>query len=188
MCGRYNFMVEEDDEIMEILQKLNEKYQNAQTTTGEVFPTNQAPIIVKEAKSITPTLSAWGYPKFDGKGVIINARSESAFEKKTFRDSLLTRRCIIPSTGFYEWDKQKRKHFFRLEHTNALYMAGLYSVFKGEMRYVVLTTNANASMEGIHERMPLIIPKENMESWILEDNKTNYFLHTTPPKLSVAVV
>ncbi|MFT4145262.1 MAG: SOS response-associated peptidase [Mobilitalea sp.] len=189
MCGRYNIMFEEDDdEIMEIFQKLNEKYQNSLVKIGEVFPTDLAPIIVKEAKSVKPMLCAWGFPKFDGKGVIINARSETAFEKKTFRDSLLTRRCIIPSTGFYEWDKQKRKHLFRLEDTNALYMAGLYSIYKGEMRYVILTTNANESMEGIHDRMPLIIPKEDLETWILEDNKTNYFLHTTPPKLRATVV
>jgi putative SOS response-associated peptidase YedK len=183
MCGRYNFTVEQSDEIMEILEKLNAKFQGKEARTGEVFPTNLAPILIEEDKEISPTLSVWGFPKFDQKGVIINARAETAFEKKTFRDSLVNRRCIIPSTGFYEWDSEKRKFQFRQEGTNALYMAGLYSYYQKEMRYVILTTEANESMKEIHTRMPLVIPKEEIGTWIMEDMATNDFLKRVPPQL-----
>ncbi|HWT73355.1 MAG TPA: SOS response-associated peptidase [Mobilitalea sp.] len=183
MCGRYNFTVEQSDEVLEILEKLNAKFQGKEARTGEVFPTNLAPILIEEKKEISPTLSVWGFPKFDGKGVIINARSETAFEKKTFRDSLLNRRCIIPSTGFYEWDSEKRKYLFRLEGTNALYMAGLYMYSGEEMRYVILTTDANESMKEIHNRMPLVILKEDIGTWIMDHHVTNDILHRVPPQL-----
>lgn len=183
MCGRYNFTVEQSDEVMEILEKLNAKFQGREVKTGEVFPTNQVPILIEEKSEVSPTLSIWGFPKFDGKGVIINARSETAFEKKTFRDSLLNRRCIIPSTGFYEWDSEKKKFLFRLEGTSALYMAGLYSFYKDEMRYVILTTDANASMKDIHNRMPLVIPKDDINTWIMDNQATNDLLRREPPQL-----
>jgi putative SOS response-associated peptidase YedK len=183
MCGRYNFTLEESEEIMEILEKLNEKFQGNKIQTGEIFPTNLAPILIEEKEEVSPALSAWGFPKFDGKGVIINARSETAFEKKTFRDSLVNRRCIIPSTGFYEWNSQKKKFLFNLEDSNTLYMAGLYSHYRDELRFVVLTTDANESMKEIHSRMPIIIPKAEIETWIMDYQSTNDILHRVPPQL-----
>lgn len=183
MCGRYNFTVEQSDEILEILEKLNAKFQGKEARQGEVFPTNLAPILIEEEKQIAPTLSIWGFPKFDQKGVIINARAETAFEKRTFRDSLINRRCIIPSTGFYEWDKDKKKFLFRMDGTNALYMAGFYTNYKDEMRYVILTTDANESMKEIHNRMPLVIPKMEIATWIMDDSATNDLLKRVPPQL-----
>lgn len=183
MCGRYNFTVEESDEIREILEKLNAKTHGKEVRNGEVFPTNQVPLLINEQGSTGPALSIWGFPKFDKKGVIINARSETAFEKRTFRDSLINRRCIIPSTGFYEWDREKRKHIFRMEGYSALYMAGLYNFYQNEMRFVILTTDANESIEDIHHRMPLVIPKDEIDAWIMDDKVTNDILHRIPPSL-----
>ncbi len=183
MCGRYNFTVEQTEEVIEILEKLNAKFQGKEYKTGEIYPTNLAPILIEEEKDVSPTLSNWGFPKFDEKGVIINARAESAFEKKTFRDSLLNRRCIVPSTGFYEWDDNKRKYLFRMEGTNTLYMAGLYLYYRDEMRFVVLTTEANDSMKDIHNRMPLVIPKKEIKTWIMDNQATNELLHRVPPML-----
>jgi putative SOS response-associated peptidase YedK len=183
MCGRYNFTVEQSDEVIEILEKLNAKYQGREVRTGEVFPTNVAPILIEEKEEVSPVPSIWGFPKYNEKGVIINARAESAFEKKTFRDSLLNRRCIIPSTGFYEWDGEKRKYLFRLEGTNALYMAGIYTFYRDEMRFVILTTDANESMKDVHSRMPLIIPKNEINTWLFDQSVTNDMLHRVPPQL-----
>jgi len=183
MCGRYNFTVEQNEEMIEILEKLNAKFQGKEARTGEIFPTNLAPILIEEQKEVSPVYSIWGFPKFDGKGVIINARSETVFEKKMFRDSLLNRRCIIPSTGFYEWDNEKKKFLFQIEGTVVLYMAGVYTYYRDEMRYVILTTEANESMKGIHNRMPLVIPKKEIATWIMEDGATNELLRRVPPQL-----
>jgi putative SOS response-associated peptidase YedK len=183
MCGRYNFTVEQSEEVMEILNKLNAKFQGKQAAKGEIFPTNLAPILIEEKDEVSPVLSNWGFPKYDGKGVIINARAETAFEKRTFRDSLINRRCIIPSTGFYEWDDRKQKFLFRMEGTNALYMAGFYSIFKDELRYVILTTDANESMREVHTRMPLVIAKNEIDTWIRDCQATNELLKRVPPLL-----
>jgi putative SOS response-associated peptidase YedK len=188
MCGRYNFTVEQNDEILEILEKLNAKFHNTAVKTGDVYPTNQAPILTLDQEEISPTISAWGFPKFDEKGVIINARSETAFEKRTFRDSLLNRRCIIPSTGFYEWDSEKRKFLFRMEGTKVLYMAGLYTRYGEELRFVILTAEANDSMKEIHTRMPLVIPKQEVSTWIKDAQATGDFLKRVPPMLVREVV
>ena len=183
MCGRYNFTVEQNEEIIEILEKLNAKFQGKEVRTGEVFPTNQAPILIEEKREVSPTLSIWGFPKFDQKGVILNARAETAFEKRTFRESLLNRRCIVPSTGFYEWNSEKKKFLFRLEGTKTLYMAGLYTHYKDEMRYVILTTEANESIKEVHTRMPLVIPKREIDTWIMDNMATNDLLKRVPPQL-----
>ncbi len=183
MCGRYNFTVEQSDEIREILEKLNAKIHGNSVKSGEIFPTDQVPILIEEEEEAVPALSGWGFPKFNSKGVIINARAETAFEKKTFRDSLLNRRCIIPSTGFYEWDSEKKKYLFRLQDTNALYMAGLYTMYQGELRYVILTTDANESMKEIHNRMPLVLPKKEIQAWILDQSATGELLRSVPPLL-----
>lgn len=183
MCGRYNFTVEQSDEMREVLEKLNAKIHGKEVKSGEIFPTNQVPLLIGEHNQASPVLSTWGFPKFDKKGVIINARSETAFEKRTFRDSLVSRRCIIPSTGFYEWDSEKRKIMFRLDGSNALYMAGLYSYYQEDMRFVILTTGANESISDVHHRMPLVIEKKDIDTWILDNAATNDILHRVPPRL-----
>jgi len=183
MCGRYNFTVEQSEELREIIEQLNAKIHAKIINSGEIFPTNQVPLLIGENEWTSPVLSIWGFPKFDNKGVIINARSETAFEKRTFRDSLIYRRCIVPSSGFYEWDKEKRKFIFRLKDSDALYMAGLYNIYQDELRFVILTTAANESMSDVHDRMPLVIPRKEIETWIFDDSATRHFLNKVPPML-----
>lgn len=188
MCGRYNFTVEESDEIRDIVEKLNRKLHGKEHKTGEIFPTNSVPILIDEKSSVEPVLSSWGFPKYNQKGVIINARSETVSEKRTFRDSLMNRRCIIPSTGFYEWDSEKRKFLFGLEGSSALYMAGLYTYYMDEIRFVILTTEANESMQDIHSRMPLVIPRYDIKDWLFDNSASGEILHRVPPMLTKKAV
>lgn len=184
MCGRYNFTVEQSDEVLEILEQLNAKIKGkAVIKTGEIFPTNLAPILVEDRKELSPEAAIWGFPKFNDKGVIINARAETAHEKRSFRDCLQNRRCIVPSTGFYEWDKSKRKFLFRMEGTTVLYMAGLFTFHNDELRYVILTTAANESIRDVHDRMPLVIPKNEIKDWIMDSQAATEMLLRTPPML-----
>ena len=183
MCGRYNFTVEQSDELREIIEKLNAKIQGKEYKSGEIFPTNQVPLLVGEHNQSSPVFSIWGFPKFDNKGVIINARSETVFEKRTFRDSVINRRCIIPSSGFYEWDSEKRKIMFGLDAITAPYMAGLYKYYQDEVRFVIPTPAANDSISDVHHRMPLVIPKNAIDTWILDDKVTGDILHRIPPML-----
>lgn len=186
MCGRYSLFTEEENkEIIRIVRSLDNKYPGNAMKTGEIYPTNLAPVLQNRDGKIVPELSAWGFPRFNTKGVIINARSETADERPMFKKSLLTRRCAIPSTGFYEWSQkgQKVKYLFRLPKQETLYMAGIYNEFKGERRFVILTTGANLSISDIHNRMPVILPNDKIEDWIMTEEFAVPYLHAEMPNL-----
>lgn len=186
MCGRYTLFTEEQTEdIRNIIREVQEKQPENNMKSGEIFPTNTAPILKAEGSQLGADLAIWGFPKFDGKGVIINARFETAEQKKMFRESLLTRRCVIPSTGFYEWsqDERKQKYLFRLPDTTALYMAGFYNEFKGERRYVILTADANRSISDVHNRMPVVLDRSSLIDWVFDTEKALNYLHQGLPLL-----
>ena len=183
MCGRYSlFTEEENQEIMRIVKSLDNRYPGNNMKHGEIFPTNTAPILCLEENGIKPELSTWGFPRFGAKGVIINARSETADSRPMFKKSLHTRRCVVPSTGFYEWSQSgtKTKYRFNLPNDHTLYMAG---IFNGENKFVILTTNANDSIADVHNRMPIILKKEMTEDWIMSEEFALSYLHATMPML-----
>ena len=120
MCGRYQFTGEEYGEIRQIVQEIHRRYGDGAFQPGEIRPTSAAPVLLDRG----PALMRWGYQL--PHSLVINARAETAGEKPLFRESVAMRRCVIPSTGFYEWDRDKRKHLFRLPGEQVLYMAGLY--------------------------------------------------------------
>ncbi|GAA0790883.1 SOS response-associated peptidase [Faecalicatena orotica] len=186
MCGRYSlFTEEENQEIMHIVKSLNNRYPENTMKHGEIFPTNTAPILCLEENGIKPELSTWGFPRFGAKGVIINARSETADSRPMFKKSLHTRRCVVPSTGFYEWSQTgtKTKYRFNLPNDHTLYMAGIFNEFNGENKFVILTTNANNSIADVHNRMPVILKKEIAEDWIMSEEFALSYLHATMPVL-----
>lgn len=184
MCGRYYVDDSTSKEIRKILEQLDAKVKDFPKLTGEIFPSMPAPVLAAPDRKIAPDIFKWGFPGFKGKSVIINARSETAFEKPMFRESLLSRRCIIPASGFYEWDSSKNKIFFSVKNSGILYMAGLYNNFKGENRFVILTTEANSSIADVHDRMPLVLTEDAMESWLLDSSGTDRILRSEPPVLA----
>ncbi len=185
MCGRYSLFFDDgyDYDVAKIMDILKQNYPQTKVKQGEIYPTNTAPVLIKQNSEITPVPYSWGFPNFRSKGVLINARAETAEEKKTFRDSLLNRRCVIPSTGFYEWDKSKQKYLFHLPECRTLYMAGFYNFFKDEPRFIILTTSANPSVSVIHNRMPLVLDKSQIHEWITDTDSAISILHSTPPTL-----
>ena len=100
-----------------------------------------------------------------------------------FRDSVATGRCVVPSSGFFEWDKEKRKYHFRLPGENALYMAGLFTIKDGIPYYCILTTAANESVREIHHRMPLVLKREQVRQWLKQPEATKEILAMIPPQL-----
>ena len=186
MCGRYTLCT--DDEYQEIVDIVNEVSRNLESggsamAVGEIFPTNAVPVLAPVNGRAKPELFTWGFPNYYSKGVLINARSESVGEKPMFRQCLNSRRCVIPSTGFFEWDRSKQKFQFNLPDTGVLYMAGLYSAFEGENRFVILTTAANQSVADVHNRMPVILPKQDIGNWLFDTGKAAGILDRVPPDL-----
>lgn len=173
MCGRYTLFTEQEQRelyhiIKEVDEKLKKQGQAMQLKTGEIYPTNLVPVLVAENNQITPEAAIWGFPNFKGKGVIINARAEGAAEKRMFSKPLATMRCVVPSTGFFEWDKQKNKFLFSETANELLYMAGIINIFQNEWRFVIFTTDANDSMKEIHNRMPVILKKDEIDKYLLD--------------------
>ena len=118
------------------------------------------------AKPISAEILKWGFPGFDKGKLLINARAESVKTKSTFADSFASRSCVLPAAGFYEWDRKKEKVTFRLGDKPILYLAGIYRPYGAEKRFVVLTREANDSMRPVHDRMPLILTKEEVRPWV----------------------
>ena len=148
MCGRY-YIDDEDPMIAEIIAEVEKKNSMAreEMKAGEIFPTNIVPVVTSEE----PILAKWGFSRFDGKGQIINARSETAIEKPIFRKPLLEHRCLIPASHYFEWQKtgsQKQKTALRLPGKQPLYMAGFYRREKDVPYpvFVIMTREAGKSI------------------------------------------
>ncbi|MCD8150309.1 MAG: SOS response-associated peptidase [Clostridiales bacterium] len=178
MCSRYYIDNGVFDDVKEVLS--GAKRSELKVTSCDVHPGENAPVLIKGQNGLQIDNMKWGFPQYTGKGLIINARSETAHEKKTFSDSLLYRRCVIPARHFYEWDSSKNKASFSRENGASLYMAGFYNLLQDEMRFVILTTKANPSVKPIHERMPLILERNELKNWIYDADSTQEVLRKIP--------
>lgn len=110
--------------------------------------------------------------------LLINARSETVFEKNTFKNLIKTNRCLIPADGFYEWSgngKARQPWRFSLKSGELFAFAGLYSAIPNQgsdakAEFCILTTQANRIVEPYHNRMPVILLKERAKLWLEESD------------------
>lgn len=180
MCGRYYVDDETAREIERIIREVGQKLPKQ---TGDICPSVSAAVLTGQKEHLTAEMMKWGFLQPQRSGLLINARAETALERRTFRDSVLHRRCIIPAKHFYEWDKTKNKVSFYRKDQPVLFMAGFYNYFQDGNRFIILTTQANASVLPVHDRMPLILEKKELEDWIYDDRFLDFALHKTPPML-----
>ncbi len=146
---------------------------------GDIHPSEFATLLTGEGESLNAKDMAWGFSGFDGRGLLINARAETITERRTFRESVLSRRCVIPAKGFYEWNPEKEKYQFEdLDRT--LFMAGCYNE---DHHFVIITTAANASVLPVHERMPLLLSEDDIKRWIAKEDYMTALLLQTPQVL-----
>ncbi len=109
----------------------------------------------------------------------INARSETAADKPTFRRAMSRGRCLVPVTGFYEWREKaggKQPFFFRMRERELFAIAGLYEIWRGKGGEVIesvalLTTEANALVAAVHPRMPVILAPADYGRWLDRKNR-----------------
>ena len=131
MCGRF-YIAEEDtaEDLQRIIDSLNRRYKgnSPAKTKGEVRPTDIIPVVANSpSMAITAYAMKWGYTMPDGKPMF-NARSETAEIKPLFSDGMKQRRCIIPATLYFEWEKrgaQRIKHAIFPTGCDMIYMAGI---------------------------------------------------------------
>ena len=177
MCGRF-YTDFDDAQYREMLAMLYLKSERdaglLMLKNGEVFPTDQvAALDASGARAMR-----WGFARFDGKGKVINARSESALEKTMFRAPMMTQaglpqtgRCLIPASAYFEWEtreKQKIKYQLRPAREGLFTFAGLYRSEAGSDTpvFVILTAPAVEGISFIHDRMPLSLAPEQREAWL----------------------
>lgn len=186
MCGRYEFTLEDSDELRRVAALIDERYGPGRWQPGEIRPTALAPVLRAGKGRARAELMRWGYAL--PHTLVINARAESAREKPLFRESVAARRCVVPTAGFYEWDGDGRKYRFRLSGEGALYLAGLYEVRDGAPCYCILTTAANPSMAPIHDRMPLVLTRRDLLPWLERPDAAAALLERQPPALDAQPV
>lgn len=190
MCGRYYIEQEEDlAEMRQILEEVNRRFRETESVkamkTGEIAPSHVVPALRLQQKDgasqIVADLFQWGYPKYQGSGLVINARSETAADKPMFRQAMQKGRILIPANAFFEWQHPADgargiKMKLSLPGEPTFYMAGLARFFPDPgpndlrlLRFVILTTAANRSVLPIHDRMPLILPRHALRDWLEDD-------------------
>ena len=186
MCGRYYVDDETAREIEKLVRQMDERKRQAslqainRIVAGDLYPGKDAPVLSVKDGSIVCEWQRWGFPGFEGNRLIFNARCESALEKSMFQDGIRHRRIVIPASWFYEWNSQKEKNTFCRKDMSTLFMAGIGRRYEDGERFVILTTAANASMEPVHDRMPLILERQDITEWMFRDAKTESILHRTP--------
>ncbi len=169
MCGR--FYIPDDDsneELQQIINHLN-RVKGTPVKTSEVYPSDVAAVIANSKAMIpSPFAMKWGYT-LENRAPIINARSETATEKLLFRDGMQQRRCLIPASHYFEWEhigKQKIKNAIRPAGSQAMYMAGIYRINSGIPEFTILTREPGDCIRHIHDRMPVILPREATKDWL----------------------
>ena len=179
MCGRYTLHQKTADlakryNLATIPDPISKNFNVA---PGHVMP------VITESESGKPTieLMTWGLipvwakdPRIGYK--MINARSETIFEKPAWRSVIKKKRCLIPADGFYEWKKQadskvKQPFYIHPKQFELFSFAGVWESWKDEndneiRTYSIITTEPNKEMSSIHDRMPVILYPEDEASWL----------------------
>lgn len=145
-----------------------------------IAPTSLVPVIRQSPEGArVADLLKWGLIPHWAKDPTIgnklnNARGETVAEKPSFRDAYKRRRCIVPASGFYEWKaegKIKQPYYIRYKDGSPLAMAGLWESWRDQegqivRTFCIITTGPNAVMEPIHDRMPVLLHREDFGRWL----------------------
>lgn len=178
MCGRMVQVL--DAELIKEVFGLPETPQLHQSYN--VAPTAQIPVIRQDAEHNNRLdFLSWGFlPSWskDPAKIQINAKSESVSEKPFFRTAIKYRRCLIPSSGFFEWTaegKGKVPYYITMKDSSPMVYAGIWEQYKyptGEIQdtVAILTTTPNKLVEPLHDRMPVILHREEYDIWLDRDN------------------
>ena len=173
MCGRFYLEMDEPiDDLIDLINRAEDKLRKTGSSLprGEIRPGDCAAVIAMNRslqRSVFPM--RWGF-KMD-KRLLINARSETASQKPTFRSSMQERRCLVPASAYFEWDHRTKplvKYKFEQPGCPLMYMAGLYR-FEPESPqpvFTILTREAAPEIACFHDRMPVILPSSLTDAWL----------------------
>lgn len=186
MCGRY--VATTDAEGLVKFFVIDDRQVEDVPPSWNVAPTDPVPSVVRHDGQLVLTSFRWGLVPFWAKDPkagarMINARAESVAEKSTFAQSFERRRCLIPADGFYEWEKVTREGgkpaklpwFVRRTDGDPMVYAGIWSSWRDKaagpeaprlLTCSIITTSANSVLEPIHDRMPVVLERDQWEAWL----------------------
>lgn len=194
MCGRYQLGMEWD-ELLAHYRVTQELFERRSTLPWyNQAPGQPSPVVFGEgafqdeaeaAQGRVLRTCRWGFPPLwvarRGKDPwkerpLVNAKSEEARNKATWKKPLAERRCLVPTTGFYEWIRRDKDRFplhFRPPGGGILTLAGIWSAYSkgdsGRVCFSILTTGPNDTMRPVHDRMPVILAPEDWDTWLDPD-------------------
>ena len=179
MCGRYTLAKPLKD-LESIFGPIHINL--AYRPCHNIAPSQLSPVVINSSGYRELTTMKWGFvPSWakNDKMKFINARSETAYEKPSFKGSLMKQRCLVPADGFLEWQGSgKQPYYIYLKNHAPFAFAGLWSTWnyregKSLQTYTILTTEASKKLNPIHGRMPIILPIEQYNPWLASDSNIN---------------
>jgi putative SOS response-associated peptidase YedK len=202
VCGRFGLFV--TPEVLEEYFALDELGPLVPEPRYNLTP-GQAIVAVREHEGRRSAAAlTWGLIPFWAKDAtigrrLVNARLDSLAAKPAFREAWQRRRCLIPASGFYEWSEphggRKRPYFIRPTSEPLFALAGLWERWRtpsGEKleTCVIVTTDANVQLAPVHDRMPLLIPRDAHALWLDAGSSVEDALEIAkrPPPLDVQPV
>jgi putative SOS response-associated peptidase YedK len=179
MCGRFTNVDQRPQAIAERLIEIDERVRAAlpawsvvDSRSYDVRPTQTAPIYLADGRSAGVSMATWGWARTFAPGrPLINCRFETVASKPTFAEAYRLRRCVVPATAYYEWqrDAQDRpvrggKHAFRSHDGRPLLMAGLWEADPAP-RFLVIT-RAMVLHQAVHDRTPVMLTASAARAWV----------------------
>ncbi len=180
MCGRYTLTSQEG--LVEDMQlAIAEPAEPSEwwRPRFNVAPTQPAPIVPNRDGPRHIELARWGlvppWSKTLSEGAKkINARSETAASSPAFKDALAKRRCLVPADGFFEWKKDgkiRTPFWIHPSPRHPIAFAGIWERWKSPdgiwvISFSILTTDANALVRPLHDRMPVVLPRAAYDRWL----------------------
>lgn len=179
MCGRVTLELDLETvrEILKTEFNVEEEHIHDYRPSYNIAPTSQLVSMIAKKGVLRAGTLKWGLtPTWvsDSQSAkpMINARSETVHEKPTFKEAYFNRRCVIFATSFYEWDRHGDKQPYRFVHKDGklLAFAGIWNSVTLDEKKVfncaILTGKANEQMVRIHHRIPVILSKEGICTWL----------------------
>ena len=173
MCGRYvNKNSFEDIEKLFPVDLIQSPSMSIQPSYN-ICPTQYSPVVVSAGEKHYMENMHWGLiPSWskDSKFAtnLINARIETIQDKPSFKGLIHTNRCIVIASGYYEWvqtNSGKQPYYIHGEG-GVLLIAGLWTCWNDTKSFTIITKSANSNVSSIHHRMPLVIEKNHIESFL----------------------
>lgn len=188
MCGRaYQTYSEEELRLRYLNEKAKQFPMSDLGPNYNLSPTQKSPIVFRYEGELRIGFFRWGLVPFWAKDVksaskysLINAKAEDIEEKRSFKNPFLHRRCILPISGFFEWQRvegePKRPYAISLKGDPIMSLAGVWEYWKSKntgeeiFSFSIVTTSANSLVGKIHNRMPVILSRVGENEWLDPDN------------------